>query len=621
MKIVGMRFFKDNIILKIIFLYSLSCVITAAIFYKLIPILLNYAPGYSYIDKLHGISYFWQYALVVFLCLLLGNIFLYLCLRKVTKIEDVIYDLKNYDYQKISLMKKRLFILPYQIYLIQIIIPIIIIPIVAIPIFIIQKASLIIFFRLLVLIIVFFTLFSVLNLVFTQESFKKLLLKFNSDSKINGIRISIVSRLFLHLLPILITAILFTSLIGYSYNIRDKGDLISEFYIAALNDTFSQYKDEKLNILQINDALSSVKSVKGLDDNRFIITPKGEVITFDDKKLEDYFLQYLHELSINNGGYVYDVTGETRGVIINISGEDGDYIVGIKFNLVSNELVVFYSLSIIAILSLASLVLYVTSKSISNDIKNVANRLNETSSGKDINIYSKLPITSNDEISDLVLAFNKIQELVNGAIDMKNVELRQSKEEIALWYRSTVNTIRLAIDAKDHYTLGHSDRVSKYAVIIGEALNLSKKEIDLLRESGTFHDVGKIGIDDNILKKAGKLTMEEYEEIKKHPQRGAVILSAVSMFENIIPIVLYHHERYDGKGYPKGLSGEEIPFLARILSIADAFDAMTTNRIYQKKLSLKEAIDELENGSGTQFDPYLVKIMIELINDKYINVT
>src|SRR5690606_3745753 len=114
---------------------------------------------------------------------------------------------------------------------------------------------------------------------------------------------------------------------------------------------------------------------------------------------------------------------------------------------------------------------------------------------------------------------NSIQDLAHRVIDMKNVELQQSKEEIAMWYRSTVNTIRLAIDAKDHYTRGHSDRVSEYAVKIGEALNLSQSDLNLLRESGIFHDIGKIGIDDKILKKPGKLTQEEFEEIKKHPQQ------------------------------------------------------------------------------------------------------
>ncbi len=612
------KYFKSNILSNIIFLYTVSVLITAGIFYKLIPLLLNYAPEYSYIDKLHGISYFWQYFIVVLFCLIIGNISLYFCLRKVNKVECILKNNHNQKRKELFRMKRKLFYLPYQIYFIQNVVPIIILTLVILPIFVIQKASLIIFLRLIILIIVFFLLLSIINLVVSQQSFKKILLKINSGMKIDGIRISIVTKLFLQMIPIILSAILFTSLIGYSSNIRDKGNLMSEIYLEKLNETFSHHNN-KLSLKQIKEVLLNMKEVKDFNDYRFIITPEEEVITFDNIELESYFLEYLHELSISNGGYVYDITGETRGVIVNILGEDGNYIVGVKFNVISTDLVVSYMLNLLGIMFFSSIALYVSLKTISNDIKTVVNNLNETSAGKN-DIYRQLPVTSNDEISDLVLAFNKIQRIVHSDIEMKNVELQQSKTEIDTWYRGTVNTIRLAIDAKDHYTHGHSNRVSKYSVQIGEALNLSKNDIELLRESGIFHDVGKIGIDDKILKKAGKLTTEEYNEMKKHPEIGVLILSAVSMFEDILPIVLYHHEKFNGTGYPKGLSGEDIPFLARILAIADAFDAMTTDRIYQKKLSLKEAKEEVRNGSGTQFDPYLADVLIELINHKIVYV-
>ncbi|HYE81123.1 MAG TPA: HD domain-containing response regulator [Clostridia bacterium] len=210
--------------------------------------------------------------------------------------------------------------------------------------------------------------------------------------------------------------------------------------------------------------------------------------------------------------------------------------------------------------------------------------------------------------------------LMQNTIKMKDRELQHTKEEMDAWYLCTVKTIRLAIDAKDHYTGGHSDRVSEYAVKIAEALNLSDIQIDLIKDSGIFHDVGKIGIEDGILKKNGKLSKEQYEEIKKHPERGAQILSAVSMFKDIVPVVLHHHERYDGKGYPKGLQGNEIPLLARVLSVADALDAMTTDRVYTKKRNLSETIEELKNCSGTQFDPGIVKVTVELIQDNVIDI-
>lgn len=210
--------------------------------------------------------------------------------------------------------------------------------------------------------------------------------------------------------------------------------------------------------------------------------------------------------------------------------------------------------------------------------------------------------------------------LLQNTIKLMNEELKQTKEERDTWYLSTVETIRLAIDAKDHYTCGHSDKVSEYAVKIGKAMKLSDELIELIRDSGTFHDVGKIGIDDGILKKVDSLTEEEYEEIKKHPQRGALILSAVSMFKDIVPVVLYHHERYDGTGYPKGLSGDEIPLLARVLCVADALDAMTTDRVYRKKRNLRDTIEELKIEAGRQFDPEIVQIAVHLIENKIIDI-
>jgi putative nucleotidyltransferase with HDIG domain len=151
-------------------------------------------------------------------------------------------------------------------------------------------------------------------------------------------------------------------------------------------------------------------------------------------------------------------------------------------------------------------------------------------------------------------------------------------------------------------------------------LNLTEEDLQLLRDGGIFHDIGKIGTEDKILKKSGRLDYEEYNEIKKHTVRGALILSAVSMFADIVPLVKHHHERYDGTGYPDGLKEEEIPFLARILSVADALDAMTTDRTYQNKKPVTLAIEELRRGSGTQFEPAIVDVAIGLIEKNIIEI-
>jgi putative nucleotidyltransferase with HDIG domain len=182
-------------------------------------------------------------------------------------------------------------------------------------------------------------------------------------------------------------------------------------------------------------------------------------------------------------------------------------------------------------------------------------------------------------------------------------------------YMDTIEALRLAVDAKDIYTRGHSDRVSYYAVKIGEAMGLPEDDLESLRISGIFHDVGKIGTADDILSKSDILDINEFEEIKKHPLKGAHILSAVSMFKGVVPIVQCHHERIDGRGYPQGLKGDQIPLLSRIISVADAFDAMTSDRQYRSRLNLEGAIRQLEMGMDTQFDGEIVSLFLEKLAD------
>lgn len=409
---------QNNIMGRIFVSYTLAVLLAASIFYKLIPVLLNYAPGYSYIDELHGLSYARQYIIIMLLTLLIGYLIIYFFLRGI----------KEGAAQKhLLITKKKLMNLPYQIYIIQIIVPVIAITLVVVPIFIIEKASLLSLIKIFILVATFFTLVSLITLVISKGSFNKLLLQLDSAAKVDEARIPLVYKLFLQILPMFIVAILFTSLIGYSKNIDDKGDLTSEAYLIALKNVFSHYQNELLNLNQITSALADVKDINNLDITRFVITPDGNVVTSNNEGLGDYFLGYLWQLSLHNGGYVYDVTKEIRGVIINVPGENGNYIVGIKFNVASMSLVVFYTISFAFILLLCSVVLYFLSKAISNDILTVAIALDEMASGEYINSDNKLPLTSNDEISDLVIAFNKIQDLVK-----RNIKQIQIDHEILI---------------------------------------------------------------------------------------------------------------------------------------------------------------------------------------------
>lgn len=198
-----------------------------------------------------------------------------------------------------------------------------------------------------------------------------------------------------------------------------------------------------------------------------------------------------------------------------------------------------------------------------------------------------------------------------------NEELNEKNEELEKAYLDTIGILRQTVEAKDTYTRGHSDRVSAYSVLIGEKLGLSDKDIHTLKIGGLFHDIGKIGVPDSILLKSSKLSDDEYSQIKNHPSIGAHILGDVPMFQDIIPIVLHHHERFDGNGYPSQLKGTNIPYFARIAAVADTFDAMTSKRSYRDSLPIDVVKDEIVRCSGTQFDSDIAKVFLDILNNEY----
>jgi diguanylate cyclase (GGDEF)-like protein/PAS domain S-box-containing protein len=181
----------------------------------------------------------------------------------------------------------------------------------------------------------------------------------------------------------------------------------------------------------------------------------------------------------------------------------------------------------------------------------------------------------------------------------------------------TVAAIGAAAEIKDPYIRGHQQRASRWAAALAEEMGLSPEQVRNIRIAGLLHDLGKVGVSESILNKPGKLTEEEYAKIKEHPALGAMmIISEVESLQRLVPIVRHHHERFDGKGYPDGLAGEQIPLEARIMSVVDVFDAMTHDRAYRKALSKEETIAELERGAGTQFDPAVVKAFLAVVKGR-----
>lgn len=195
-------------------------------------------------------------------------------------------------------------------------------------------------------------------------------------------------------------------------------------------------------------------------------------------------------------------------------------------------------------------------------------------------------------------------------------EIEKAHRDIHRINLETIETLIKTVEIKDPYTLGHSKRVSKISVSIAENMGIKNSKLKQIEVAGLLHDIGKIGIKELILNKTARLTEEEFNEIKKHPGFGASILKNMELLKDIVPLVYYHHEKFNGKGYPAGLSGEKIPLGARIIAVADAFDAMTSNRSYRAAWDKEKAVQEIKKGLGSHFDSNVVNFFIQTIDEE-----
>jgi HD-GYP domain-containing protein (c-di-GMP phosphodiesterase class II) len=243
---------------------------------------------------------------------------------------------------------------------------------------------------------------------------------------------------------------------------------------------------------------------------------------------------------------------------------------------------------------------------LSRPIRALAQTTHEISKG---HYDQRADITSHNEIGELAENFNVMAGEIQKAVE----QLKKAAHENNLLFINSVRMLAAAIDAKDPYTRGHSERVARYSMAIGKHLELRPDELRTLRISALLHDVGKIGIDDRILRKPGALNDDEFEVMKTHPAKGAAIMGGVAQLIDIVPGMKYHHEKWGGGGYPDGLKEIEIPMQARIVAIADTFDAMTTNRPYQKAMELSYVVEKIASFSSTRFDPRVVQAFIRAV--------
>src|SRR6266536_2027129 len=250
-------------------------------------------------------------------------------------------------------------------------------------------------------------------------------------------------------------------------------------------------------------------------------------------------------------------------------------------------------------------------KKLTNPVQELAAGAHRIASG---DFSRRIEVQSKTELGDLGSSFNLMTDRIESFIQ----DLQRSADENRQLFLGTVKALAAAIDGKDPYTRGHSERVSRVSIAIAQRLGLPDDECEKIRVSALLHDVGKIGIDDKILKKPSALTDEEFEIMKQHPQKGYKIMSQIPAIKEFLPGMYMHHEMVNGQGYPQGLKGDEIPLMGLIVAVADTFDAMTTDRPYQKAMKFEDAVKRIQSFVGTRYDPDVVAAFTEACEDGQI---
>ncbi len=273
------------------------------------------------------------------------------------------------------------------------------------------------------------------------------------------------------------------------------------------------------------------------------------------------------------------------------------------------------ALTFVVVVGFAALTLgYLLALRISTPLRALAASTRAISRG---DFQARVQVGGAAEIRELGGTFNIMADKIQDHVE----KLKKAAAENRDLFFGSIRMLAAAIDEKDPYTRGHSDRVAKYSVHIGRQLGLSENELEILQISALLHDVGKIGVDDRVLKKPGSLTPEEFHLMRQHPAKGANIMRPVPQLKNMLPGIELHHECFNGEGYPYGLKGDQIPLIARIIGVADTLDAITTNRPYQSAAALDAAVEVIRSLAGTRFDPHVVDALEAVIRSGKIRLT
>ncbi len=372
-----------------------------------------------------------------------------------------------------------------------------------------------------------------------------------------------------------------------------------------------------------------------IKDNRFgdqgyimLVGGDGEIYSHPDEKMLLSNISYDYELSkqivSDKGIEIFNYKGKESIISYLTVPKTNWKLIGIiPLNLEEVLAPIKYKTLLIALISvlITFMIGAFLSRMITNPLDDIMEAIHRISKGK---LNEHTDIKSNDEFKILGNQFNQMMDSLRQLINERNLnveELTKMNVEIRKNYLSTVHSLANAIEASDKYTRGHCDRVSNISMAIGKNMGVSSEDLVKLEFASILHDIGKIGISSSILNKEGKLTQEEFKIIQDHPKIGNEILCDVDFLFESRKILLQHHERIDGKGYPQKLKGEEISLLGKIISVADAYDAMTSSRPYRKTpLTKKQAIDEMLKARGTQFDGKIIDSFVRLLFNSSIEL-